>query len=220
MEYVAVPEAARLLGVSTRQVQHLVAAGDLQVVARGLVDRTSVERYLLARPASRRRAWSERTAWAAVALLSARPAPWLGESQRSRLRTTLRALTADELLGRTRERARAGWYAGHTSTNLHLRRDIVDTSAGALVLGLTDVERVNGYLAAADLEGITSRHALVRAPGGRIVLRTTTMDLGLVADLAGAGVVLSALDLAESLDPRERRIGLDALADALRRFRG
>ncbi|WP_109506573.1 helix-turn-helix domain-containing protein [Nocardioides speluncae] len=220
MEYVAVPEAARLLGVSTRQVQHLAAAGELQVVARGLVDRTSVDRYLAARPASRRRAWSERTAWAAVALLSARPAPWLGAPQRSRLRTTLRGLTADELLGRTRDRARAGWYAGHSSAPTRLRRDVVDTSAGAVMLGLAEADRLNAYVVAADLDDVVSRHALVRAPGGRIVLRATTMDLGLVADLAGAGVVLSALDLAESLDPRERRVGLDALAGALGRFRG
>lgn len=220
MEYVAVPEAARLLGVSTRQVQHLAASGELRVVARGLVDRTSLDRYLAARPASRRRAWSERTAWAAVALLSVRPAPWLGESQRSRLRATLRGMTADELLGRTRDRARAGWYAGHTSATARLRRDVVDTSAGALILGLTEADRLNGYLATADLAAVTSRHALLSDPGGRIVLRTTTHDLGLVAELAAADVVLSALDLAESLDPRERQIGLDGLAGALGRFRG
>lgn len=220
MEYVGVPEAARLLGVSPRQVQHLARAGELQVVARGLVDRASVERHLAARQGSRRRAWSERTAWAAVALLSGRPAKWLGESQRSRLRATLRGLTADELLSRTRDRGRAGWYVGHSSTTTRLRRDIVDTSAGAIMLGLAEADRLNGYVVAADLAGITTRHALVSAPDGRIVLRATTMDLGIVADLAGAGVVLSALDLAESLDPRERRVGLDALADALRRFRG
>jgi hypothetical protein len=220
MEYVGVPEAARLLGVTTRQVQNLARAGELQVVARGLVDRASVERHLAARQGSRRRAWSEPTAWAAVALLSARPAGWLGTPQRSRLRATLRGLTADELLSRTRDRGRARWYAGHTSTTARLRRDIVDTSAGAIMLGLAEADRLNGYVVAAELDHITTRHALVSAPGGRIVLRATTMDLAVVADLAGAGVVLSALDLAESLDPRERRVGLDALADALRRFRG
>lgn len=45
----AVSEAAERLGVSTRQVQHLVARGELRSLARGVVDETSVERLLAVR---------------------------------------------------------------------------------------------------------------------------------------------------------------------------
>lgn len=77
MSFLAVSEAAERLGVSTRQVQHLVARGELRSLARGVVDETSVERLLTVRRGSRARAWVESTAWAAVALLSgARRGGW------------------------------------------------------------------------------------------------------------------------------------------------
>lgn len=56
--------------------------------------------------------------------------------------------------------------------------------------------------------------------GGRIVLRATGFPIPTVRELADIGVVLAALDLAESLDVRERRAGLDALTDALEQLRG
>jgi hypothetical protein len=46
------------------------------------------------------------------------------------------------------------------------------------------------------------------------------MDLEIICDLAQRSVVLAAIDLAESLDLRERRAGLDALDRALESFRG
>jgi hypothetical protein len=50
------------------------------------------------------------------------------------------------------------------------------------------------------LEAVVSRHGLIR-------------------DLVRAGGVLAALDLAESLDVRERRAGIDALGRSLGEFR-
>lgn len=48
-------QAAERLGVSTRQVQHLVAGGELRQVARGLVDAASVDRLVSVRRGSRTR---------------------------------------------------------------------------------------------------------------------------------------------------------------------
>jgi hypothetical protein len=72
MSLLAFSEAAERLGVSTRQVQHLVARRELRSLARGVVDETSVERLLAVRRGEHTRTWAETTAWAAVALLSGR----------------------------------------------------------------------------------------------------------------------------------------------------
>lgn len=220
MSLLAVTEAAERLGVSTRQVQHLTAQGDLRLLARGIIDETSIDRYLVTRGDSRRRAWSESTAWGAVALLSGRVPTWVGESQRSRLKARLRPLSAGELVGRARERAEVERYAGHASTVARLRSELIDTTQGAAKLGLAEVASVDGYLVKGQLEAAIARHRLVRDDGGQFTLRVTSMGLDVVGELAEAGTVLAALDLAESLDVRERQVGLDRLDEALGRFRG
>lgn len=212
-------EAAERLGVSTRQVQHLVAQGDLRRLARGVVDETSVERLLAVRGDSHERAWSESTAWGAVALLSGADAEWMGERQRSRLKARLRGLFAAELVERTRERADVTRYRAHSSAGKYLLAELVYPVNVAGGLGLAETKNIDGYLAADDVAGVVSRHGLNRDDEGRVTLRATTTDLGLVRDLSGRGAVLAALDLAESLDVRERRAGLDALDRALEAFR-
>jgi hypothetical protein len=220
MTLLAVSEAAERLGVSTRQVQHLVARGELRSLARGVVDETSVERLLAVRRGSHVRAWAEATAWGAVALLSGRDAGWIGESQRSRLRGRLRGLGADELVQRARGRASVTRYAAHRSTGGRLLKDLLDTSAAAGRLGLVATNAIDGYLAAIDLEAVVTRHGLIRDDAGGVTLRATTMALEVVRELATHETVLAALDLAESLDVRERRAGIDALDRALGAFRG
>jgi hypothetical protein len=219
MTLLAVTKAAERLGVSTRQVQHLAARGELRLLARGVVDETSVDRYLAVRGGSHRRAWSDDTAWGAVALLSGVPPTWMGESQRSRLKGRLRTLSGGELVERSRERAEVTRYVGHASTAARIRADLVDTAGTAKSLGLADTTSVDGYVAADELGSLVARHGLIRDDTGSFTLRATTMDLELVAELADARTVLAALDLAESLDARERQVGLDALDDALARFR-
>ncbi len=220
MSMLGVSEAADRLGVSTRQIQHLVARGELRSLARGVVDETSVERLLAVRRGSHTRAWAESTAWAAVALLSGCDAGWLGESQRSRLRGRLRALDAAELVGRARRRATAIRYVAHSSAGERLRTELIDTSSTAAQLGLATTNAIDGYLAATDLEAVVARHGLIRDDTGSVALRATSMDLGVVRDLVSAANVVAALDLAESLDVRERRAGIDALDRALGEFRG
>lgn len=216
----AVSEAAERLDVSIRQVQHLVARGELRSPARGVVDATSVERLLAVRGGSHVRAWAEATAWGAVALVSGRDASWMGESQRSRLKARLRALDAAEFVERTRGRAEVARYAAHTSARERLLKELVHTSEEAGRLGLAATDAVDGYLAASDVAGVVARHGLIRDDDGRVALRATTMDIDVIRDLARRGTVLAALDLAESLDVRERRAGIDALRGSLDEFRG
>ena len=217
MSWLAVSEAAERLGVTSRQVQYLVTQGSLRQIARGLIDEASVELLLTARGDVRGRVWTEATAWAAIALLSGSPCGWVGPSQQSRLRAQLRDCTATELVARTRNRADATRYLGHPSTAQRLRLDLIDTTPTAATLGLATTNAVDGYLAKASLAATVTRHGLVRDDEGPITLRATTMDLAVVKELV-AIPVLAALDLAESLDVRARRIGLDKLDDVLRSF--
>lgn len=220
MTMVTVSEAAERLGVTTRQVQYLVARSELRQVARGVLDETSVERLVVVRGDSHNRAWSEATAWGAVALLSGAGARWMGETQRSRLKGRLRALGATELVERTRERADVSRYAAHSSAGQYLLAELVYATDAAGPLGLAGTNSIDGYLAAADVAGVVSRHGLIRDDEGRVTLRATSMDLDVVRDLSERSVALAALDLAESLDVRERRAGLDALDRVLAAFRG
>lgn len=65
-----------------------------------------------------------------------------------------------------------------------------------------------------------ARHGLIRDDTGNVTLRATSADLEVVRELISASDVLAALDLAESLDVRERRAGMIALERALEAFRG
>jgi hypothetical protein len=219
MAVLSVRDASQRLSVSTRQVQNLVAHGDLVQLARGVLDEASVDRYLAVRGASRARAWSEPTAWGAIALLSGVTPTWMGTSQRSRLKARLRTLSAAELLARARNRADVVRYSGHPSAIPRIRAEIIDTSAANRALGLADSASVDGYVAPEDLVTISQRYGLARDDSGRFTLRAPSMDLTVVRKLAETDVVLAALDLSESLDIRERHAGLDGLGRALERTR-
>lgn len=220
MSLLVVSEAAKRLGVSTRQVQHLVARGELRQVARGLFEESSVERFLAVRGGSHKRAWTEATAWGAVALLSSADADWMGDSQRSRLKGRLRRLGGAELVERARERAKVTRYRAHSAAGRYLLGELIYATDVAARLGLAETSDIDGYLAAEDLEGVVARHGLIRDDLGRVTLRATAIDLEVVRDLSKRSVVLAALDLAESLDVRERRVGLDRLDGAMEDFRG
>lgn len=219
MSLLAVGEVAKRLGVSARQVQHLVAHGELRQVARGVVDGASVDRFLAVRGSTARtQAWSEATAWGAVAILSGRVPHWMGGTQRSRLKARLRGLTSAGLIERARNRAEVVRYAGHPAGVERVRAEIVDTSRAAVALGLaTPTTTVDGYVARGDLDGVLGRHGLMQDDAGRFTLRATSMDLTVVRDLSEGGAVLAALDLAGSVDSRERAVGNAALDRALRR---
>jgi hypothetical protein len=215
MSMLGVSEAATRLGVSTRQVQHLVAGGTLRQLARGVIDQASVERLIAVRSASHTRAWSEATAWGAVSLLSGATASWMGPSQRARLKARLRTMTAAEVVERARDRAEVTRYTGHASSAPRLRSELIETASAAAALGLADAGSVYGYLAASVESATVARHGLRRDEAGRFTLRATGVDLAVVADLAERSLVLAALDLAESLDVRESRVGRDVLDRAL-----
>lgn len=119
MALLTTQQAADRIGVSVRHVQRLVAGGGLIAIGPDRIDADSVAQWITQRQGSRPRAWEEPTAWAAVALLEDHPAPWLGQAQRSRLRSALAGSTAVELAARTRNRPRSTASTptrGHSAT--------------------------------------------------------------------------------------------------------
>lgn len=218
--FVSTTDAARALGVTVQQVRRLADSGELSRVARGLINRDSLERYLAERQGGRTRVWAEHTAWGAIAILSGMYPDWLGPSQTSRVRAWLRAITdPTDLVAQTRDRANVHIYQGHPSALRRLLDDLVTTDAAPLGLVGTRPDAVDGYLSTDRLDSIVGFFGLRADPAGNVTIRVTSFDIDAVRDLAVHGKVLAALDAATSRDPRERGVGERALAESLAQFR-
>jgi hypothetical protein len=218
--FVSTQDASRALGVTVQHVRRLADSGDLVRVARGLIDRDSLESYIAGRHGGRTRVWAEHTAWAAVAMLSGTHVDWLGTTQTSRLRASLRGITDPaDLVTQTRDRASLRTYRGHPSALRRLLDELVTVDSTGLGLVGDATDSVDGYLDVDSVGSAAGFFGLQADPSGNVTLRATRFDLGVVRDLAAHGVVLAALDAATSRDPRERGVGERALADALDRFR-
>lgn len=223
-EYAEVDEAARLLGVSKRQVARLGEQGQIQYLSRGLVDRGSVNQYLSEREFSRTRPWSEATAWGAVGLLAGIDIGWLGPAQASRLRGRLRALAAveegaHELVSRARARASIRTYESFDFLVSRVKKDVI--VIGRRGLGLTDArkDQIDGYVSTEALAELEMSLGLHRDARGTMILRATDFDLGIIKDIVSQGNgALAAFDAAGSMDPREKGVGSRALTTYLQDF--
>ncbi|WP_146825719.1 type IV toxin-antitoxin system AbiEi family antitoxin domain-containing protein [Aeromicrobium flavum] len=218
-DFLTTQEASDLLGVKARQVRVLAEAGDIVRVARGVFDRTSVERHRAERGTGRTRTWAEHTAWGAVALLAGAAPLDLGDTQQYRLRASLLDITdPSELAIRLRDRATVTTWSGHRSAGDRVREELV--IPGRRRLGLVeDAAIVDGYLHTSRIADLVRRHRLREDMTGSITLRHTSMDLDFVHRLATLNSTLAAIDAATSLDPRERGVGERALVRRLELFR-
>lgn len=223
-DYVDITQAARLLGVTTRHVTRLSDQGEILIPFRGVVDRGSIERYLAERVFSRARAWDERTAWAAVALLSGLDVDWLGQVQTSRLRGRLRLLATDvegahELVGRARERAAIQTYETFDFVTSRVKKEVLIVGRRGLGLAAAREGDLDGYVATDALDGLVKRYGLKADTRGKMLLRVTGFDLATIKRISVKGNgALAALDAATSMDPREHGVGVRALTKHLKDF--
>jgi hypothetical protein len=218
-EFLTIDEAAKALDVTARHARRLAESGAISQVARGLVDRVSVDCYLYAQRQGRTRAWAEHTAWGAVAMLAGHDADWLGATQASRLRRHLREITeVDDLLTRMRDRAQVHTFDAHRAALPRLRELVA--APNTRTLGITDAvdERIDGYVSASDLDNIVRSLGLRADASGAVTLRATGFDFDRVRDLTNTSVV-AALDVATSTDPRLRGVGHRVLAELLEQHR-
>lgn len=213
------PQVSDLLGVEARQVRVLAEMGSITRVARGIYDRTSVERYRAERGTGRTRTWAERTAWGAIAMLSGAAPLDLGDVQTYRLRATLRDITEpSELAIRLRDRAIVSTWSGHRSVIERVRDALV--VPGRRRLGLVESDAiVDGYIPADQVADLVHRHRLRADSTGSITLRSCGMNIDFVKYLARHNRTLAAVDAATSLDPRERGVGEEVLVRRLELFR-
>lgn len=218
-DFLTIEETASTLGVSTRHARRLADSGAIIRIARGLVDRGSVDRYLQSQRRGRTRSWAEHTAWGAVAILSGQDADWLGTTQASRLRATLREIgDPDDLLARIRDRARVHTFVAHRAALPRLQELIASTHLGLLGIADATGDSADGYLEEGELDTTVRALGLRAEPRGTVILRTTGFDFDRVRDLVTTATA-AALDAATSTDPRVRGVGLRALGKVLEVYR-
>lgn len=219
-DFLSVEDAARVLGVSTRHVRRLADSGAVERVARGLIDRGSVERFVYAQRRGRTRAWAEHTAWGAVAMLSGVEADWLGSAQASRLRRTLRLINDPaELLPRVRDRASVETFDAHRAALPRLHELVVKPDLGLLGISEAMADRIDGYLGRADVDRVVRSLGLRAQSGGAITLRSTGFDFIQVRALVPTSQAVAAIHAATSTEPRLRGLGRRAVAALLEAFR-
>lgn len=210
MNVLSLADAADRIGVSRRQVWNLAAGGDIALIARGVVDADSVSTFLLNRGQVAQRVWSEETAWAAIGLLAGLDVSWLGASQVSRLRKQVTNMEAAELTSRVRNRATAHRFDGHRSVAGRIAEELVRGSA--LVGDLTVERGVDGYLDEDHLADLVDRFRLRASSSGTITVRGTH-QLAKAQEIATSdSELLTAVDLATSVDAREREAALTVIA--------
>ncbi|MCW2751477.1 MAG: hypothetical protein JWR83_2587 [Aeromicrobium sp.] len=225
----SVGDAAQLLGVTEKQVQHLGRRGEVRYVARGLLDGASVRAIQAVRQGRHTRGWSGRTAWAAIALLSGHDADWLGQGQVSRLRSRLRIMGSDDLVAATRNRALVSRFTGHRSAVGRLAGDSSTVERRALpgLVGRDHHAETDWYVDARKEDYLVRTYGLRSNARGDFVLRAVKTEDRLDRDGVNLHLVISlmmddvltALDSATSEDPRERGVAMQVLDDALDRFR-
>lgn len=217
---VSTEEAAERLHVSRRQVQRLIAAGDLPAQRTAgdawLVDALALNALSRARP-SRGRPWTAETAWAALWWLSGLDAAWLDARTEARLRERLRHLDAAGLVVACRRRAMTHRYRASDSFIEELRETVVrsgTSAATAADFGLaTDDARVDGYCDPKTHDDLVTRFHLTPDSRGNVALRVVGGAPAGLFDRAAMPTAVIALDLAESLEVRERSAGLRVLED-------
>jgi excisionase family DNA binding protein len=222
-------EAARLLGVSVREVQRLAAAGRLDVVRHvgrsAVLDAASVHK-LANFGTARGRIWNARSVWAALALLDGRDDVSLSStSQLWHLRERLRAMRPHDLVRRGRSRAKTIRYRASSSYLDQLARQLTLTGTSAIdtdpklakLFGLASARTasVDGYVSAENVAALQDRFLLVRDIDGNVTLHVTDDPC---QEGRTASVATVALDLADSIDPRQRAAGLRALTRMMRKL--
>ncbi|MFD4431470.1 hypothetical protein [Nocardia sp. NPDC058497] len=223
MDEMTVAEAGAALGVTGRQVQRLVAVGHLTLsrkIGRSiLIDTRSVYQRKHEEP-RQGRPWTQTNAWAAVVMLSHGRLDWITIAQRRRIAYRLATASADDLVRLAKNRAEVQHFRCHPSLLHELEPHVIPTGTSALsvrnaaTFGLTiSNDSVDGYVPVESVAEMVEVYALTPDPAGQVTLRTVSEERAFAGGRLPAPAV--ALDLAESLNSRERAAGIAQLAQLL-----
>ena len=225
MDHMTTAQVADRLGITQVSVRQLVASGQLAVVRRVgrsiLVDRSSVER-LAATGTRRGRAWTARTAWAALALLSGQNPTWISASEKSRLKKRLSTLDANAVSVLARNKDHTFRYRATPDALIPLTDYLIASGATAMrdestaeTFGMTGGSGIaEGYVMAGDARALADSFGLVADPEGNAIIHEVELKepfTGGRAPIAGV-----AVDLMGSLATRERNAGQRLIEELLR----
>lgn len=207
-----------------------------------LLDSTSVLRLAQAGVAQGRK-WNPTTVWIALALLDATDgendevpdsllvaagiAP-LDSSRQWHLRTRLRRTRPKDLVRMSGRRAMVTRWRVSASYAQELRAALVLTGAHAIAhsrdtaarFGLASggTDPIDGYIMSQQIQVLQRKLFLAPAVDGNATLRMLPDGIGIAATRPTAGLVSTsviALDLADSLDVRQRAAGLRVLSELM-----
>jgi len=223
MTQVTTAVAAGRLGVSQRQVQRIIEAGELPATRTAgdawVVDALAVNAMARTRPA-RGRPWSPVTAWAALWRVSGLEVDWLDRRTMRRLDDRLASIDAQELVHATRRRAVIRRYRASESFLTALDALVIRTGVRAMEpsrFGMDqDLGRVDGYCTSEEGDRLARDFHLAEDPRGNTTIRVADVPSAVLEDRDVMPVAVVAADLAESLEVRERSAGLRVLGDLLR----
>lgn len=209
-------EAGERLGITQASVRQLVGSGQLTVVGKAgrtlLLNRSSVERRA-AGGTRRGRAWTPKVAWAALALMSGTNPTWISSSEKSRLKSRLRGMTADDVATLSRNKDRIRRYRVTPDGLTMLLEHLIPGGVSALrdesvaaEFGLTGGSGLaEGYVMEGDADQLAAALGMVEDPEGNAIIHEVAMTEPFADGRAPLASV--AVDLMNSLATRERSAG-------------
>lgn len=224
-------EAAALLGVNQQRVRALVAAGGLdarRIGTQWLIDEQSAIRQArLTEAGATGRPMSTRSAWAVADLADGGEAAWLGDSERSRMRSRLRGVASIETVQR--------WLGRRSGAAVRYRVGERDLSAlvrdGAVVLTGISASDAYGldlgtggagaaYTTRDQATRLVRERYLIESRAGNLTLRLVDHDLHEAAarrigDHRVAPRLIVGADLADDTDSRTRATGRSLIETVL-----
>lgn len=211
-------QAAKMLGVGVHNVARLVREGEFSSIRTTgnamLIPAIEVCKYAQLRKGNGRPLLPA-TAMAALWELSGIHADWLDYAQMRRLKIRLKSVSVQDFVWQVRKRSQTSTFRCDSSF-LNVAADMM-TLSGRSCLGefglVGDADILEGYVRADGLDVVVNTCFMVPDSTGNVALHVAEWmpeNIGAVMPAA-----VCAVDLAASLDTRERSAGLSVLEEML-----
>ena len=169
----------------------------------------------------RGRAWSTKTAWAALALLSGQNPGWISASEKSRLKSRLRGLDADAVCILARNKDETIRFRATQDGLSALSDHLIASGASAMgdevtagTFGMSGGGQIaEGYVMAGEAAALADAFGLVRDPDGNAIIHEVELAEPFTGGLAP--VAAEAVDLMGSLATHERSAGQRVINELL-----
>ncbi len=240
-------EAAAKLSVSTQRISALCSNHLLTTYAFGsrkiLISLDSVNRYKQQNSKSGR-AYAPSSAFAALFMLSGCEVSWINRQQKYRIEVYLRSISSQDLVNRSKNRAKTIEYWCRKSRLAELSDHLILSAATGGMhsqFQLTQTDKIEGYISSIKLEDLINKFHLKNKEDGvsssvanvklRVIEDSKVFDfisqnvssrINEDAQVTSAKsfmpIAVCAADLAESLDVRERQSGLNILSKLITEY--